>query len=49
MKATALCNRCETPVILDDVESLVSTGYWAYCPEHDEDLYKFECKLEVTE
>ena len=45
MKATALCNRCDTPVEFDDV----SPGYWASCPEHDEDLYKVECYLEVTQ
>ena len=33
-----ICRRCETPVIYIDV----SEGYFAVCPEHDEDLYKFE-------
>ena len=45
MKTTALCNRCDTPVEFDEV----SPDYWAYCPQHEEDLYKFECKLEVTQ
>ena len=39
----AVCNRCDTPVEFDDV----SPGYWASCPEHDEDLDKWECKVEV--
>ena len=33
-----ICRRCETPVIYTDV----SEGYFAVCPEHNEDLYKFE-------
>jgi hypothetical protein len=33
-----VCRRCETPVVFDDV----SEGYFAVCPEHDEDLYVFE-------
>jgi hypothetical protein len=43
IKAVAVCNRCETPVMFEDI----SPGYWAVCPEHDEDLYSIECKLEV--
>ena len=33
-----VCARCKTPVVFDDV----SAGYYAVCPEHYEDLYKFE-------
>ena len=33
-----ICNRCLTPVIFNDV----SEGYYAVCPEHEEDLYQFE-------
>ena len=32
-----LCARCKTPV-----EPTESDGYFAYCSEHDEDLYSFE-------
>jgi hypothetical protein len=32
------CNRCNTEVSFDDV----SPDYYAVCPHHDEDLYKFE-------
>lgn len=39
-----VCNRCDTPVSFDDV----SQGYWAVCPQHDEDLFMIECKIEVT-
>ena len=39
----AVCNRCETPVSFDDV----TQGYWAVCPQHDEDLFMIECKVEV--
>ena len=45
LRVIAVCNRCDTPVDFDDV----SPGYWASCPEHDEDLDKWECKLEVTQ
>jgi hypothetical protein len=41
--AVVVCSRCETPVSFDDV----SPDYWASCNECDEDLYKFECKLET--
>ena len=34
-----VCGRCLTPVTFDDV----SLGYWATCPEHDEDLNEWEC------
>jgi hypothetical protein len=33
-----VCNRCETPVVFKDV----SPGYFAVCPNHDEDLYQME-------
>lgn len=46
MKATALCNRCDRPVEFDP--NTVTQGYFAWCPYHDEDLFKFECYLEVT-
>lgn len=41
------CNRCNTVVDLD--KSKVSEGYFAYCPTHDEDLYKFECTKKDVE
>jgi hypothetical protein len=41
----AVCNRCYTPVEFIDV----SPGYWAVCPEHDEDLYSIECCVSVVE
>lgn len=43
IKSEAVCNRCNTPVEFQDV----TPGYFAWCPHHDEDLYKFECKIEV--
>ena len=33
-----VCVRCKTPVIYTSV----SPGYYAVCPEHEEDLYSFE-------
>ena len=33
-----ICKRCETPVVYTNI----SPGYFAVCPEHDEDLYMFE-------
>jgi hypothetical protein len=33
-----VCARCNTPVVFKDV----SPGYYAVCPEHDEDLYQME-------
>jgi hypothetical protein len=33
-----ICSRCETPVSFENV----SEGYYAVCPEHYEDLYRFE-------
>jgi hypothetical protein len=45
MNIKILCNRCNTPVSFDEV----SSGYWAVCPKHDEDLLMIECKLEVME
>jgi transcription initiation factor IIE alpha subunit len=35
-----ICNRCETEVTFDEV----SEGYFAFCPKHDEDLYKIETR-----
>lgn len=35
-----ICNRCETEVKFDDV----SDGYFAFCPEHYEDLYEIETR-----
>ncbi|CAH7265385.1 hypothetical protein VCHA53O466_320041 [Vibrio chagasii] len=35
-----VCDRCNTPVVFTDV----SDGYYAVCPNHDEDLYKIEVK-----
>jgi hypothetical protein len=32
------CARCLTPVVYTNV----SEGYFAVCPEHDEDLYSIE-------
>jgi hypothetical protein len=39
-----VCNRCNTPV---ETNNGVTPGYFGWCPHHDEDLYKFECKVEV--
>lgn len=39
-KLTEVCDRCQTPVTYDNV----SDGYYAVCPNHDEDLYKIEVK-----
>lgn len=36
----AACRRCGNQVIFD--QHLVSSGYAAYCPWHDEDLYQIE-------
>lgn len=36
----AACRRCGNQVIFDG--HLVSPGYAAYCPWHDEDLYRIE-------
>lgn len=35
-----VCSRCKTPVIYQNI----SPGYFAVCPEHEEDLYTFEVK-----
>lgn len=40
----AVCNRCNTPV---ETNYDVTPGYFGWCPYHDEDLFKFECKIEV--
>ena len=43
MKLTELtkCARCDSDLQFGD---MVSENYYAYCPTHDEDLYRFECK-----
>ena len=41
------CNRCNTIVDLD--KSKVTEGYFAYCPNHDEDLFEFECTKKEDE
>jgi len=33
-----ICSRCATVVTFKDV----TPGYFAVCPEHDEDLFTFE-------
>jgi hypothetical protein len=33
------CARCDSMLSFDNV----SEGYYAVCPEHDEDLYEVEC------
>jgi hypothetical protein len=43
IKSEAVCNRCNTPVEFENV----TPGYFAWCPHHDEDLFKFECKIKV--
>jgi hypothetical protein len=43
IQARAVCNRCNNPLEF----TAVSPGYFGWCFYHDEDLYKFECKLEV--
>jgi len=37
---TTVCSRCATPVVFDEV----SDGYYAVCPQHDEDVYQFETR-----
>ena len=44
----ALCARCKSSVIVQHLDYYTTGGYWAYCPEHDEDMFKFECIVEVT-
>lgn len=44
-KTIAVCNQCNTPVSFDNV----LTDYWAYCPTHDKDLFKDDCKVMVTQ
>ncbi len=36
-----VCHRCKTQVSFDSV----SRGYYAVCPNHDEDLYYFETEV----
>lgn len=38
-----VCARCKTAVTFDDV----SDGYYAVCPNHDEDLMKFEVEKRI--
>jgi len=38
-----VCARCETTVTYN----AVTEGYYAYCSEHDEDLFEFETKVVV--
>lgn len=42
---TIVCARCNTPVVFTDV----SDGYYAVCPQHDEDLYWYETMSEDEE
>ena len=44
IKSEVVCNRCNTPV---ETNNGVTPGYFGWCPYHDEDLFKFECKIEV--
>lgn len=39
-KQAELYRRCETPVAFENV----TDGYYAVCPQHDEDLYHTEVK-----
>lgn len=39
-KPLTRCARCDSLVSFDEV----SPNYYAYCPQHDEDLDKWECK-----
>ena len=49
MISRALCARCKSPVVVQDLDYYPEQGYWAYCPAHDEDMWKFECIIEVKE
>jgi hypothetical protein len=49
MISRALCARCKSPVVVQDLDYYAEQGYWAYCPAHDEDMFKFECIVEVKE
>lgn len=40
-----VCIRCNTPVVFEQV----SAGYFAVCPQHYEDLYKFETMSVVAD
>lgn len=37
------CNRCGSAVVFN--RHLVSEGYDAWCPDHDEDLYNIEIDM----
>ena len=39
-----VCSRCKT--VVDRNKEAVTDGYFAYCPEHDEDLFQIECELQ---
>lgn len=43
MSDTYICSRCKT--VVEQGEDMVTKGYFAYCPTHDEDLYQVECEL----
>ena len=43
MSDTYICSRCKT--VVEQGEVMVTKGYFAYCPTHDEDLYQVECEL----
>ena len=47
-KLVAKCFRCESEVETEQLYYYKEQGYWAYCPYHDEDLFRFECYVEVT-
>jgi hypothetical protein len=38
---SVVCSRCKNEVSFEDV----TKGYYAVCPEHDEDLYEFETEV----
>ena len=44
----ALCARCASPVLVQDLDRYTEQGYWAYCPAHDEDVFMDDCIVEVT-
>jgi hypothetical protein len=48
MNLKPLCARCKSPVVVQHLDYYAKGGYWAYCPAHDEDLFKMECIIEVT-
>jgi hypothetical protein len=40
-----VCARCKTEVSFNEV----SDGYYAVCPNHYEDLYEFETKINIRD